>query len=68
MDLFAPLDPPRTPAAAVRLRLQVRQHFFDHCGEDPLSQGATCDDCASVFECPVAFDPYSTGGDCLWEK
>lgn len=36
----------------------------DHTHEGPF----TCDDCPRKAVCVLAFDPYNTEGDCLYDK
>lgn len=63
-----PADPhtlraPRSAEALAEIRRQS-------VAERPLAAGAafTCDTCTSAPRCLLAFDPYNTDGDCLWEK
>lgn len=44
-----------------------RSHVIDHHGM-PADVVFTCDDCARANVCVLAFDPYNTDGDCLYNK
>ena len=61
---------PRTPEEIASERADAVGFLTrDHPEVAPhVAQGFTCDGCARVAVCGLAFDAYNTGGDCLWEK
>ena len=44
------------------------QEEFIEVPEDETELRSTCDSCDIVNSCEYAYDPYCTGGDCLWIK
>lgn len=69
-DQWSPLEPPLTEdqlskarEASLSLQTEDSPLLFSADGRE-----FTCDGCASRYICPLVFDWYNTGGDCIMEK
>ena len=43
--------------------IELRKSFQDNAGS-----ACTCDNCAAVTICSLAYDLYNTNGDCIYDK
>ena len=46
--------------------LMIMRARFQHEHEGLIE--CTCDQCAAMTICSLAFDPYNSNGDCLYDK
>lgn len=64
-------DPWTRPAVPVERLAAEREaavkFMVDECGYKPPIV-FTCDGCSFAPRCTLAFDPYNTNGDCLYDK
>lgn len=70
IDALDPHDPWIYARAQPQHRLDVlRDEVSRHCAKAGYPIAVfTCDGCAMVTRCTLAFDPYNTDGDCLLDK
>lgn len=63
---------PRSDEEVAQERADTLAHLRRHgqvaAAERAERAGFTCDACGRVKVCVLSFDPYNTGGDCLWDK
>lgn len=58
---------PRTPEVLTQMRREAAAYMErEHPSGSSIT--FTCDRCGFAPLCPLVYDSYNTGGDCLWEK